>query len=324
MPDLAALYTDDLNTFSTDPLSRSEEIEVFRRIRAGDQAAVEIIVNANIRFVRKIAQDFLTSGLPLPELIANGNLGLMVAIEKFDPEKGLKFITYAVWWIKARIREAINDQRTVKSPYTAIADARKIDRVTEAMEQAEEREPTLEELCVSLDLPEERVLAAQRARWSARSLDAPLVHHGHKMHRGRGVEDRNLIDAIPAPEPTDELTHFDGPDLNGAIDRICQGQDRMREILYAYFGLDQEPMTLQEIGDEMGITRERVRQIIQQAVSLLRADPRLCDWMGADPLTDEILGRHEQGQTPNEIAAHFRLPKTWVRRMIEGTLEVSA
>jgi RNA polymerase primary sigma factor len=245
-------------------LSRDEERALARRLRAGDEDALGRLVCANLRFVVLIAKRYQHQGLPLPDLINEGNLGLIRAAHKFDETKGIKFISYAVWWIRQAILQALAEQsRIVRVPVNRAGALHRIVRRAEALQQELGREATHAEIAEGTDVAEEEVARAMAISRAHVSLDAPLTPG----------EDHRLLDYLA----DDAALAPDVAAVERALADVLQaGLSRLKEreakILRLYFGLDgEEPMTLDQIGPLLGITRERVRQIKEKALSRLRA-----------------------------------------------------
>lgn len=243
-------------------LSVDEEVELAQRIRKGDQKALEKLTKANLRFVVSVAKQYQNQGLSLPDLINEGNLGLIKAAEKFDETRGFKFISYAVWWIRQSILQAIAEQsRIVRLPLNQVGSVNKINRVLNKFEQENERRPNINEIADHVDLPEDKIIDALAVNGRHISVDAPFV----------GDEDNALIDIIPNRDAPTADGDLDQESLRSEIERTLQTlSERERCIVAAFFGIGQPEMTLEEIGDKYGLTRERVRQIKEKAIRKLR------------------------------------------------------
>ena len=243
-----------------------EEVELAQRIKNGDQRALEKLTRANLRFVVSVAKQYQNQGLSLPDLINEGNLGLIKAAEKFDETRGFKFISYAVWWIRQSILQALAEQsRIVRLPLNQVGSLNKINKAFAKFEQENERKPTSEELGKQLDLPSEKVSDTLRVSGRHVSVDAPFVTG----------EENSLLDV---------LENSDSPSAdNGLIDEslgreiaraLATLTERERDIIRYFFGISCQEMTLEEIGDKFGLTRERVRQIKEKAIRRMRHTSR--------------------------------------------------
>ncbi len=252
------------------PLSAAEEVELARRIRKGDEEARNSLVEANLRFVVSVAKEFQNRGVPLADLISAGNMGLITAAERFDENKGFKFISYAVWWIRQAIFQTLAEQsRTVRLPLNKIGLLYKISKASRLLQQTREDAPQPEEIAQELDLwPVEEIKETMLCGRSVRSLDAAF----------RDEEDHSLLDVLPDDRQESPENLVMRGCLRGQIDTALRTLvGREAEILKLYFGLDgEEPMTLDQIGVRFGLTRERVRQIKEKALHRLR-HPSRCD-----------------------------------------------
>jgi len=250
-----------------DLISAEEEVELAKRIREGDQRALNKLINANLRFVVSVSKQYQNQGLSLPDLINEGNLGLIKAAQRFDETRGFKFISYAVWWIRQSILQALAEQaRIVRLPLNKIGSINKINKTLASLEQQFEREPSAEEVANELDLSPRDVKESLRNSGRHVSMDAPLSQS----------EDGSLYDVLDnkdTPNPDDELMK---ESLRREIDRaISTLTEREANIIRLYFGLNSKnPYTLEEIGEEFGLTRERVRQIKEKAVRRLKHTSR--------------------------------------------------
>lgn len=243
-----------------------EEVELAQRIRKGDAEALEKLTKANLRFVVSVAKQYQNQGLTLPDLINEGNLGLIKAAEKFDETRGFKFISYAVWWIRQSILQALAEQsRIVRLPLNQVGSLNKINKAFAAFEQENERTPSPEELARLLDLPKEKVSDTLRVSGRHVSVDAPFAEG----------EDNSLLDVLVNSDSPNADRSLINESLCVEIDRALSTlTDRERDIIKSFFGIGSAEMTLEEIGDEFGLTRERVRQIKEKAIRRLRNGAR--------------------------------------------------
>lgn len=248
-------------------ISVEEEVELAQRIKQGDRRALERLTKANLRFVVSVAKQYQNQGLSLPDLINEGNVGLIKAAEKFDETRGFKFISYAVWWIRQSILQAIAEQsRIVRLPLNQVGSANKINQMLNEFEQMYERKPSLGEISEKLDMPEEKVDEAMSAHGSRHvSVDAPFADG----------EDNSLLDVLVNDDsPTADQTLVEESLKAEVATALKVLNDRERRIVEAFFGIGQPEMTLDEIGTKFGLTRERVRQIKEKAIRRLRASTR--------------------------------------------------
>ena len=245
-----------------DLVSVEEEVELAQRIKKGDRKALERLTKANLRFVVSVAKQYQNQGLSLPDLINEGNLGLIKAAQKFDETRGFKFISYAVWWIRQSILQAIAEQsRIVRLPLNQVGSVNKINRVLNKFEQENERRPSLEEIADKIDLPEDKIIDAMKVNGRHVSVDAPLIDG----------EDNSLLDVFPNADAPSADQQLVDESLRDEISRALGSlNDRERAIVECFFGIGQPEMTLEEIGDKYGLTRERVRQIKEKAIRRLR------------------------------------------------------
>ena len=253
-----------LKEISAYPLiDREEEVRLAKEIKKGEETALNKLVRSNLRFVVSVAKKYQNQGVPLPDLINEGNLGLIRAAHKFDETKGIKFISYAVWWIRQAILQALAEQsRIVRVPLNRAGALHRIGRRSSTLLQELGREPTVEEIAEELEISREEVERTLAISQSHLSLDAPVTPG----------EDNRLLDYLPdqySPGPEDEAyQHALKETVEDALSTLKESEAK---ILRLYFGLDdQEPMTLEEIGSLLGITRERVRQIKEKALLRLR------------------------------------------------------
>lgn len=243
-------------------ISVEEEVELAQRIRKGDRKALEKLTKVNLRFVVSVAKQYQNQGLSLPDLINEGNVGLIKAAEKFDETRGFKFISYAVWWIRQSILQAIAEQsRIVRLPLNQVGSVNKINRALNKFEQENERHPSIEEIADRIDLPEEKIIDAMKINGKHISVDAPFAEG----------EDNSLLDIMPNTESPTADERLVSESLRDEISRVLLLlNERERMIIEAFFGINQQDMTLEEIGDKFGLTRERVRQIKEKAIRRLR------------------------------------------------------
>lgn len=243
-------------------ISVSEEVELARRIKKGDKAAFDKLTKANLRFVVSVAKQYQNQGLSLPDLINEGNLGLMRAAQKFDETRGFKFISYAVWWIRQSILQALAEQsRIVRLPLNQVGSLNKISKELQKFEQENERRPSPEELADRLDLPVEKVSDTLKVSGRHISVDAPFVDG----------EDNSLLDVLPNDDSPMADASLNQESLSKEVDRaLRQLYDREREILKMFFGIGCQEMTLEEIALKFDLTRERVRQIKEKAIRRLK------------------------------------------------------
>ena len=251
-----------------DLLTPDQEIDLAKKIKKGDKPAMEALVKANLRFVVSVAKQFQNQGLSLGDLINEGNLGLIKAAQKFDETRGFKFISYAVWWIRQSIMQAISEQsRIVRLPLNRIGSLSKISKAYRDLEQEYERKPTTSELATMLDMSAEDVAYALQISGHHVSVDAPFG----------GDDDKNsLIDVLPnEQQPSPDFTLMK-ESLKAEVEEVLSTlSEREAEVLKLYFGLETgQSATLEEIGDRFNLTRERVRQIKEKALRSLRHGPR--------------------------------------------------
>ena len=245
-----------------DLITVEEEVELAQRIRKGDQKALEKLTRANLRFVVSVAKQYQNQGLSLPDLINEGNLGLIKAAEKFDETRGFKFISYAVWWIRQSILQALAEQsRIVRLPLNQVGSLNKINKAFSRFEQENERRPSPEELADSLDLPAEKVADTLRVSGRHISVDAPFVEG----------EDNSLLDVLVNDDSPIADRTLINESLSTEVERALSTlTERERDIIKLFFGINTQEMTLEEIGEKFGLTRERVRQIKEKAIRRLR------------------------------------------------------
>jgi RNA polymerase primary sigma factor len=249
-----------------DLITVEEEVELAQRIRKGDQEALEKLTKANLRFVVSVAKQYQNQGLSLPDLINEGNLGLIKAAEKFDETRGFKFISYAVWWIRQSILQALAEQsRIVRLPLNQVGSLNKINKAFARFEQEHERVPSPEELAQELELPREKVTDTLRVAGRHISVDAPFADG----------EDNSLLDVLVNPDSPNADRGLINESLATEVGRALETlTERERDIIRYFFGIGCSEMTLEEIGEKFDLTRERVRQIKEKAIRRLRNSSR--------------------------------------------------
>lgn len=261
-----------------DLITPEEEVNLAIRIKQGDQRALEKLTKANLRFVVSVAKQYQNQGLSLSDLINEGNLGLIKAAQRFDETRGFKFISYAVWWIRQSILQALAEQsRIVRLPLNKVGLSNKISKAYSQLEQEFEREPSPDELATILEINTEEVEATLGVAARHVSMDAPFIDG----------EDNSLLDVLENPNAVsadEELDHHDS--LRREIERsLSTLTDRQKDVIMLYFGIAVEhPMSLEDIGEKFGLTRERVRQIKDKAITKLRTTSRsklLRNYLGA-------------------------------------------
>ena len=247
-------------------VSPEEEVELAQRIRKGDQRALEKLTRANLRFVVSVAKQYQNQGLSLPDLINEGNLGLIKAAEKFDETRGFKFISYAVWWIRQSILQALAEQsRIVRLPLNQVGSLNKINKALSKFEQENERQPSSEELSEMIDVPKDKISDTLRVSGRHVSVDAPFVEG----------EDNSLLDVLPNNDSPSADRGLVNESLSTEIEcALSTLSSREREIIKSFFGIGCQEMTLEEIGERFGLTRERVRQIKEKAIRRLKSPSR--------------------------------------------------
>lgn len=245
-----------------DLLTADEEVELAQQIKKGDRKALERLTKANLRFVVSVAKQYQNKGLSLPDLINEGNLGLIKAAEKYDETRGFKFISYAVWWIRQSILQAIAEQsRIVRLPLNQVGSVNRIARELNKFEQENERKPSVEEMADRIDLPEEKIAEAMKINTHHVSMDAPFADG----------EDNSLLDFLPNTDSPSTDNVLDQESLRTEIGRVLDVlNDREQKVIKAFFGIGMQEMTLEEFGDKYNLTRERVRQIKEKAIRRLR------------------------------------------------------
>jgi RNA polymerase primary sigma factor len=248
-------------------ITAEEEVRLARLIKQGDQNALDRLTKANLRFVVSVAKQYQNQGLSLPDLINEGNLGLIKAAKRFDETRGFKFISYAVWWIRQSILQALAEQsRIVRLPLNQVGSLNKIAKAYSKLEQEYEREPSPEELAKVLDIPTEKISDTMRVSGKHVSMDAPFVQG----------EDNSLIDVIENQDSPRADSMLMNESLQKEIDRsLSTLTEREREVIRLFFGIGMaHGLTLEEIGAKFDLTRERVRQIKEKAIRRLRHKSR--------------------------------------------------
>ncbi|MFO7891151.1 MAG: sigma-70 family RNA polymerase sigma factor [bacterium] len=244
-------------------LSPEEEVELARRIKANDKVALEKLTKANLRFVVSVAKQYQNQGLTLGDLINEGNLGLIKAAKRFDETRGFKFISYAVWWIRQSILQALAEQsRVVRLPLNRVGDLNKIGKALSDLEQSYERAPSTKEIADKLEMSPDDVMDTMKISGQHISLDAPFNQ----------TEENSLLDVIENENQDSPDNYLLDESLSIEIKRALKTLTaREEKVVKLYFGLDREhPLTLEEIGEKFELTRERVRQIKEKAIKKLR------------------------------------------------------
>jgi RNA polymerase primary sigma factor len=290
------LYLQEIG--KTPLLTVAEEIQLARRIRRGDKSARDHMISANLRLVVKIAMDYKDFGLPLLDLISEGNIGLVKAVERFDPRKGGKLSTYAAWWIKQSIKRALaNQSKTIRLPVHLVDKISKMRRLAMKLTEEFGREPTDEELAIELQIPTSKVAHLKSVSVRPASLDAPIGEDGDSATFGDLVGDENAVspyEGLRAKDRTDDLH-----DMIGSLDR------REAEILRLRFGLEgREELTLEEVGKRFHVTRERIRQLEYLALAKMR----------------RALAKHESIRTQDEVEEEDRVRQRMeiIREFVES------
>ncbi len=248
-------------------ITAEEEVELARRIKAGDQKALERLVNANLRFVVSVAKQYQNQGLSLPDLINEGNLGLIKAASRFDETRGFKFISYAVWWIRQSILQALAEQsRIIRLPLNQVGSLNKIKKATSRLEQEYERTPSTDEIAEKLDVPEHKIDTALKISTRYISMDAPL----------KTDEDIMFLDSYIPDDVEDTDDQLIRESLGREIQRsLATLSDKERDVINMYYGIGMSHgLTLEEIGAKFDLTRERVRQIKEKAIRRLKHTSR--------------------------------------------------
>ena len=248
-------------------ISADEEVQLAKRIREGDQVALEKLTKSNLRFVVSVAKQYQNQGLSLPDLINEGNLGLIKAAKRFDETRGFKFISYAVWWIRQSILQALAEQaRIVRLPLNQVGSLNKINKAFSKLEQEFERTPSAEELAEILDIAEDKVADTMRVSGRHVSMDAPFVQG----------EENTLLDVLVNNDSPRADTMLISESLQKEIERSLSNiTERERDVVRLFYGIGfNHEYTLEEIGDKFDLTRERVRQIKEKAIKRLKHSSR--------------------------------------------------
>lgn len=243
-------------------LTTEQEVELAQKIRKGDKKALERLCKANLRFVVSVAKQYQNQGLSLPDLINEGNLGLIKAAEKFDDTRGFKFISYAVWWIRQSILQAIAEQsRLVRLPLNQVGSVTRIMKEAYKFEQEYERKPSINEMAERIDMPEDKIADAMNANSHEVSVDAPFVNG----------EEGSIVDSMTNPDSPTTDNELVKESLRTEVERMIKLLgDREQKVIKAFFGIGEPELTLEEIGVKYNLTRERVRQIKEKAIRRIR------------------------------------------------------
>ncbi|PJA09611.1 MAG: RNA polymerase subunit sigma [Flavobacteriales bacterium CG_4_10_14_0_2_um_filter_32_8] len=250
-----------------DLITAEDEVELAQKIRQGDQRALEKLVKANLRFVVSVSKQYQNQGLTLPDLINEGNLGLIKAAQRFDETRGFKFISYAVWWIRQSILQAIAEQaRIVRLPLNQVGSLNRINKAFSRLEQEFEREPSADEIAESLEIDESKVTESQKISGRHVSMDAPF----------KDGEDGTLLDVLSNSNSPKADINLLNESLQKEIDRsLSTLTERERDVIKLFFGIAiPHPLSLEEIGEKFDLTRERVRQIKEKGIRRLRHSSR--------------------------------------------------
>lgn len=243
-------------------LTTEQEVELAQKIRKGDKKALERLCKANLRFVVSVAKQYQNQGLSLPDLINEGNLGLIKAAEKFDDTRGFKFISYAVWWIRQSILQAIAEQsRLVRLPLNQVGSVTRIMKEAYKFEQEYEHKPSINEMAERIDMPEDKIADAMNANSHEVSVDAPFVNG----------EEGSIVDSMTNPDYPTTDNELVKESLRTEVERMIKLLgDREQKVIKAFFGIGEPELTLEEIGVKYNLTRERVRQIKEKAIRRIR------------------------------------------------------
>ena len=243
-------------------LTTDQEVELAQKIRKGDKKALERLCKANLRFVVSVAKQYQNQGLSLPDLINEGNLGLIKAAEKFDDTRGFKFISYAVWWIRQSILQAIAEQsRLVRLPLNQVGSVTRIMKEAYKFEQEYERKPSINEMAERIDMPEDKIADAMNANNYEVSVDAPFANG----------EEGSMVDSMTSPDSPSTDKELVMESLRTEVTRMIKLlSEREQKIIKAFFGIGEPELTLDEIGEKYNLTRERVRQIKEKAIRRIR------------------------------------------------------
>jgi RNA polymerase primary sigma factor len=248
-------------------ITAEEEVELARRIKSGDQTALEKLIKANLRFVVSVAKQYQNQGLSLPDLINEGNLGLIKAAQRFDETRGFKFISYAVWWIRQSILQALAEQsRLVRLPLNQVGSLNKIKKASSKLEQEFERPPSLDEIAASLEIPEHKIDKAMKITTRYISVDAPISQD----------DDMKFLDVFISEDLPKTDSNLMRESLNKEIQRsLSTLTEKERDVINLYYGIGMNHgLTLEEIGAKFNLTRERVRQIKEKAIRRLKHTAR--------------------------------------------------
>ena len=251
-----------------DLLTTDEEVELAQKIREGDKRALEKLTKANLRFVVSVAKQYQNQGLSLPDLINEGNVGLIKAAQKFDETRGFKFISYAVWWIRQSILQAIAEQsRIVRLPLNQVGSLNKVNQEINKFEQENQRRPSVQEISARTGVDEDKITQSIMASGHHVSIDAPFGED----------EDNSMVDVMASGDDSRTDKHVDHESMAQELKQVLKKclKDRERKIVCACFGIDEPEKGLEEIGDKMGLTRERVRQIREKSITKLRESGKI-------------------------------------------------